>query len=128
MEALFLLAEKITGTIKRLFLIDREWIGIFNFNEATLTNSSFEIHFSSSDCSILISLNTHYLETPWSVKVYINRNAKKYCLNNLMNELTKDEVVYEVYPNLLGNPDKLGLELAEEIRIDILEFLKSNPS
>ncbi len=123
MEQLFLLSEKITGELKKALSIDREYIGIFNFDNALINNSSFEIFFSSIDTSIKISLNTHHLDMPWSTQVIIETKQKKICLNNLMRDIKKRELVYEVYPNLLRDPDTLGLELAVEIGVDIFKYL-----
>ncbi len=119
MEELFLLAEKITGILKSKLSNAREKIGVFNFEKAVINNSSFEIYFSSIDSSVKINLNTHHLEMPWAVQVFINSEK----INSLIDKISKDEVVYEAYPNLLRDPSGLGLKLAEEIGNDIVNYL-----
>ena len=120
MEELFLLAEKITGVLKSKLSLDKEQIGVFNFEKALISNSSFEIYFSSIDFSIKVNLTTHHLEMPWAVQVFINSKN----LNSLVDKLNNEDVVYEAYPNLLRDPNGLGFRMAEEIGNDILNYFK----
>jgi hypothetical protein len=125
MEQLFLLAEKITATLKEKLAIDREQIGIINFDKALVYNSSFEIFFSSKETVIQLNLGVHHLDTPWFVKVFIVKDEEKICLND--NKLLEENgaIAYEVYPNLLRDPNNLGVRLAEEIGDDIYKYLKN---
>jgi hypothetical protein len=123
MEYLFLIAEKISITLKKKLSVAREQIGIVNFDKAIINNSSFEIFFSSSSMLLEISLNINHLEIPWSVKVNFYMDENKISLNDFIKKNKNNEIVYEVYPNLLKDPNNLGLNLAEEIGVDIVKYL-----
>ncbi len=125
MEQLFLLAEKITATLKEKLAINREQIGIINFDRALIYNSSFEIFFSSKDTVIRLNLGVHHLDIPWFVKVFIEKDEEKICLNDNKRLEENGSIAYEVYPNLLRDPNNLGLRLAEEIWDDIFKYLKN---
>ena len=125
MEELFLFAEKITGTLKSVLSKEKDFIGNFYFDKATINNSSFELIFSSSDDSITLTLNTHHLEMPWCVQVFIGQKGTKIDFNKVVNESRHQEIPYEAYPNLLHDPNGLGEDLSKEIANDLLNYLKA---
>lgn len=119
MKELFLLAEKITGSLKEKLSIDREQIGIINFENAIIGNSMFEITFKGLKSLIKIRLSVHHLDMPWEVEVFVNTmNLKDLIDRQNLN-------VFEANPKLLKDPDGLGLELSNQIAEAIIKYLNS---
>jgi len=113
MEYIFLLAERLVANIKVELVNNKETIGFFSFESCILMNNSFEIKFTSTNQGlILLKISTHPLDMPWNINLFIDNN--------------KVEKEYEVYPNLLKEPNTLGNELALKIAKDAVNYLKAN--
>jgi len=113
MEYVFLLAERIVSNLKRELNSNKEDIGHYSFDKSVILNSSIDINFKNETSQIRFYLSTHPLDMPWTLKVKIDDIS----LNG----------EYEVYPNLLKNPDTLGNELAKKLAIAIVSHIKNNP-
>lgn len=123
MNPLFLLADRIVSSLKKCFSQSRDLIGIYAFNEALIQGQFFKIDFKSITNNIILSLNTHHLEMPWSIEVLISNGNETVSLNSLVSPKVNQEIVYEVNHGLLNDPNGLGNELAEEIANDLVTYL-----
>jgi hypothetical protein len=125
MEELFLLAEKIVTSLKKTISSDVLAEKRFSFDEAILKNSSFSIIFSNASERIVLNLSTYHLDMPWSILVTVIHEEKKIDFNRIIQNMKANEQVYEIYPNLLRDPNGLGYALADEIGNDLLNYLKN---
>jgi len=74
---------------------------------------------------VQLNLSTHHLDSPWCIKVTIINSNRKIDFNSIVQNLKANEVVYEVYPNLLRDPNGLVTKLADEIGNDLLSYFKT---
>ncbi|HPH99993.1 MAG TPA: hypothetical protein PK772_06680 [Chitinophagaceae bacterium] len=123
MDPLFSLSDAIVTKLKKQFSDLKETIGVYAFEETLIRSSSFKIIFSNQSEKIILSLNLHPLEMPWSIEVLILNGNETVRLNSLVKPKEKQEVVYEVNHGLLNDPNGLGNELAKEIAEDLLNYL-----
>lgn len=112
MEYIFLLAERIVSNLKRELIDNKRVVGHYSFDKSIILNNSIDIHFKNEASIIRCYLSTHPLDMPWNLKATIDGVP-------LYSE-------YEVYPNLLKNPDTLGNELAIKLATDIVSHIKAN--
>ena len=125
MEELFFLVEKIVSSLKKTISSEVLANERFSFDESLIKNSSFRITFSNNIKKVLLNLSTHHLDMPWNIVVTIINPEKKIDFNSIVQNIKADEVVSEVYPNLLRDPNGLGSILADEIGNDLLNYLGS---
>jgi hypothetical protein len=124
-ELIFLHAERIVYNLADSFQNKWNWekLGVIAFRNAIITSQTFKILFVSDTKEIVLNLNLHPLEMPWSIEVLILNGNETIRLNSLVKPKEKQEVVYEVNHELLNDPNGLGDELAKEIAEDLLNYL-----
>lgn len=126
MEELFLLAERIVYSMKNTISTELLNEDRYSFNESVIKGSSLSITFSNAEKVIIFNLSTHHLDRPWSVEIKIVQNEQQINFKTVIQNKKREEVVYEVYPNLLSDPNGLGNRLADEMANDLLNYLKNN--
>ena len=122
MEELFFLTEKIVSSLKAALLHNREKIGVFNFDNAVISNSNFELKYSSKEKEISVQYRSHHLDNTSRILVIIKSESNEICLNDLFKGLNEEDP-FEVYPKLLHDPEGLGKVLASKISEEILRYL-----
>ncbi len=125
-KLLFLHAERIVYNLADSFQNKWDWerLGIIAFDNAILTGQTFKILFVGNAKEIVLKLNLHHLEMPWSIEVLIMKGNETVRLNSLIVPKDKQEVTYEVNHGLLNDPNGLGNELAKEIAEDLVNYLE----
>lgn len=130
MEYLFLLAERVVHHFKEQLNANKEMMGFITFKESIITNTSVKIVFSNAKDKIICSLGTHPLDMPWTFSVKIVfEEGREFELHKWKIQSEKNnETPYEVYPNLLNDPEGKGNELAKLMSVDLVNFVKENKS
>ncbi|OQP45265.1 hypothetical protein A4H97_32625 [Niastella yeongjuensis] len=127
MEHLFRLAERVTDHLNEELKANKQLTDFISFTESVITNTTVKILFSNGKKDkIVCYLSLHPLDMPWNFQIKINIDAApEFELNKWKQEKAKDnEVAYEVYPNLLKDPEGKGDELAKQISADVMSVFK----
>ena len=125
MEELFLLAERIVSCLKNTISNEELSQNRFLFQESLIKGSSLSVTFFNITKKIVLNLSTHHLDMPWKIDVSIIYSELKVNYNTIIQNTKHDEIVYEVYPNLLKDPKGLGNKLAIEIANDLFDYLNN---
>ncbi|MBO9202793.1 MULTISPECIES: hypothetical protein [Niastella] len=127
MEYLSSIAERVIHHLNEELNVNKQLTRFMSLEESVITNTTVKILFSNAKKDkIVCLLNTHPLDMPWSFRIKINIEPALECeLHKWKQEKAKgNEIAYEVYPNLLKDPEGKGNELVKLISADVVSFFK----